>query len=301
MSYRIAIVDDEPDIHALTKMSLKRMEYNGEKLDLVYFESGKACLEDMREHPDTALILMDVVMENDSAGLDTVKAIREELGNEMVRIILRTGQPGSAPERKVIDNYDLDGYLSKSELTQTRLYTAVRTSLKSYSELKLLQQHRDSLTYLNEALLSLHAAQNQSDCLKELTQIVSALAGSELTVLYLLSTETEDAQPHIYFHGPEDSDDEELRKSTLEILEKVKERPRMLQEEAQTFEEGWLTPVMVPNGKGYGLIYVRIQEPDSLQLLILDMLSAHAAVALSLVPEHADETEEVKEATESQT
>lgn len=285
MSYRIAIVDDEPDIHALTKMSLKRMEYNGQKLELVFFESGQACLEDMREHPETALILMDVVMENDSAGLDTVKAIREELGNEMVRIILRTGQPGSAPERTVIDNYDLDGYLSKSELTQTRLYTAVRTSLKSFSELKLLQQHRDSLTYLNEALLNLHAADNQADCLKQLTQIVSALAGSELTVLYLLSTATDNAQPHIYFHGPDHSDDEELRAQTLEILEEVKARPRILQEDAQSFRDGWLTPVIVPQGKGYGLIYVQIEAPDALQLLILDMLAAHAAVALSLVPE----------------
>jgi len=156
MTYRILIVDDEPDVHTLTRMSLKKMRFNDQDLELVFHDNGKDAIKELDEHPETAVILMDVVMESDTAGLDAVKAIREDLGNEMVRVFLRTGQPGAALEKKVIETYDIDGYLSKAELTQTRLFSAVRTGLKSYSELLLLQEYRDNLTYLNMALLNLH-------------------------------------------------------------------------------------------------------------------------------------------------
>lgn len=285
MSYRIVIVDDEPDVHILTRMSLKKMRFNDQDLELVFYDNGRDSVKDLEEHPETALILMDVVMESDSAGLDAVRVIREELGNEMVRIFLRTGQPGSAPEKKVIETYDIDGYLSKADLTQTRLFSAVRTGLKSYSELLLLQQYRDSLTYLNMALLNLHATNSRTECLEELTQIVSALAGSELTILYLLPSEPEDAVPHVFFNGPEEMDDDTLHLKTLAILDKIKENPERLRQPAGTFSDGWLTPITVPQNQGYGMIYVHLSQPNDLQLLMLEMLASHVGVALSFLPE----------------
>src|SRR5262249_27222804 len=132
---RLLIADDEPDMHAVTKLSLKGLRRGGKRVEFLSATSGREAVEILRRDPDVAVMLVDVVMETDSAGLDACRAIRGELGNRFVRILLRTGQPGVAPERQTIDEYDIDGYLPKAELSSGRLYTAVRTALKAHGEL----------------------------------------------------------------------------------------------------------------------------------------------------------------------
>ena len=291
MAKRIVIVDDEPDIHAITRMSLKKMLFEGQSLDLVFFDNAQDAISDLAAHPETALVLMDVVMETDTAGLDAVKSIREAQQNKLTRILLRTGQPGSVPETEVIQNYDIDGYMSKTELTQARLFTSVRASLKAHAELSELQDYRTNLTYLNLALLNLHATRTLSECLEELTQIVSALANSELTVMYLRHYKSEGTVPHIFFNGPESMSDDELHEKTAEIVMKIESQvERIADDEASSFEGGWITPVKVPQNGGSGLIYVQLIEPTALQQQMLDMLSSHAGVALSLMPEQPPES-----------
>src|SRR5438552_2082364 len=119
--HRILIVDDEPDMHAITRLSLKGVRHGSRGIELGSAVSGREAVEFLREHPYTAVVLLDVVMETETAGLDACRAIREELGNHFVRILLRTGQPGVAPERKTIEEYDIDGYLPKAELSSNRL------------------------------------------------------------------------------------------------------------------------------------------------------------------------------------
>ena len=122
--HKILVVDDEPDVFALTKLSLKGLEYKGRKVELLDAATGRDAVNAMQRNPEIALILLDVVMKTNSAGLDACRRIREELGNSFVRIILRTGQPGEAPERQTIEQFDIDGYLPKAELTSDRLYSA---------------------------------------------------------------------------------------------------------------------------------------------------------------------------------
>ena len=98
--YRVLVVDDEPDIHAVTKLSVRGLTYADREVELLSATSGAEAVETMRANPDVAVILLDVVMETDSAGLDACRAIRDELDNHLVRIVLRTGQPGQAPERR---------------------------------------------------------------------------------------------------------------------------------------------------------------------------------------------------------
>ena len=80
---------------------------------------------------DIAVALVDVVMESYDAGLKLVEHIRHRVGNSLIRIVIRTGQPGVAPERYVIDNYDIDDYKDKTELTAGGPYTTVRWLLKA--------------------------------------------------------------------------------------------------------------------------------------------------------------------------
>lgn len=285
MSYRIVIVDDEPDIHAITRMSLKKMRFEDQGLELVYFDNAQDAIADLEAHPDTAVVLMDVVMETDTAGLEAIQNIRRQ-GNTLTRILLRTGQPGIAPEQEVIQNYDIDGYLSKTEMTQTRLFTAVRAGVKAYRELRELEKHRKNLSYLNQALMNLHATRTLSECLEELTQIVSALAQSELTVMYLRHYKEEGTVPHIFFNGSAELSDDELHEKTAAVVTDIEnDSENLVKKGPAAFGKGWLTPVRVPQQNGSGMIYVALPEPTDLQQQMLEMLAGHAGVALSVMPE----------------
>jgi CheY-like chemotaxis protein len=144
-SWKLLIVDDEEGVHVVTKMSLTDFLLDGRPLEFLSAYSGREAVELVQRHPDVALILMDVVMETDSAGLDTVEEIRNRLGNRIVRIVLRTGQAGVAPEREVVDRYDIDDYKEKTEVTARRLYTMVRTQIMSYDALLAAQKRIEYL------------------------------------------------------------------------------------------------------------------------------------------------------------
>ncbi|MDQ7067405.1 MAG: hypothetical protein Q9M40_05230 [Sulfurimonas sp.] len=127
--YKVAIIDDDNEVHAFTKLALKSFTYNNRKIEFISMYSEKEAREVLALHDDIAVILLDVVMETNSSGLDIAMYIRDSLNNEMSRIIIRTGQPGEAPERYVIDNYDINDYKEKTELTTDKLYTTIRTAL----------------------------------------------------------------------------------------------------------------------------------------------------------------------------
>ncbi|HEV3496454.1 MAG TPA: response regulator, partial [Actinomycetes bacterium] len=182
---RVLIVDDEPDVAAVTRLSFRGMRHGGRPVELVTASTGAEGVEAMRADPDIAVILLDVVMETDTAGLDACRAIREELGNRFVRILLRTGQPGVAPERATIDDYDVDGYLPKAELSTNRLYAAVRAALKAYEELVDLERHRRTLALLNETAVSLHPYEPLRLMLERILGAAAALVPTPLVVIRL--------------------------------------------------------------------------------------------------------------------
>ena len=144
-SWKILIADDDPDVHTTTAFILKDIQFDGKTLTVLNAYSGKEAKRIMAEHPDTAVILLDVVMERDHSGLDVVRYVREKLENRMVSIILRTGVAGKAPEQKVITEYDINDYKEKSELTARKLYTAIVSSLRSFHHLKMIDRNRRGL------------------------------------------------------------------------------------------------------------------------------------------------------------
>lgn len=148
--WKLIIIDDEEVIHQVTSMVLKDLSYNGRELEILNGYSGTEAMRLIKDNPDTAMIMLDVVMETDCAGLDVVKYIRTELKNNLVRIILRTGQPGHAPEDEVIANYDVNDYKEKSDLTPQKLKTTVLTALRSFQDMNKLHE----LVILNDVLQS---------------------------------------------------------------------------------------------------------------------------------------------------
>ena len=150
-SWKVLVVDDEEDVRTLTKLNLKDFVFDGKAIEFLEADSAQQAKELISQHNDIALILIDVVMETDDAGLKLVEYIRNDLNIHLTRLVIRTGQPGVAPERFVIDNFDIDDYKDKTELTIDKLYTTVRSAIKSYRELKAIHMNRVGLRKVVEA------------------------------------------------------------------------------------------------------------------------------------------------------
>ncbi|MDB5589638.1 DUF3369 domain-containing protein [Enterovirga sp.] len=174
--WKVAIIDDDPAVHEGTRFALYDYQLAGSKLDLLSAYSAREGRDLLAAHPDTAVVLLDVVMESEAAGLELVDYIRNDLKNDTVRIILRTGQPGQAPERSVIVDYDINDYKAKTELTADKLFTSLTAALRGYQQLHRMVETRRGLEIIIEAasaLFDLHSMQRLAEGV--LTQLASLL------------------------------------------------------------------------------------------------------------------------------
>ena len=136
----VLMVDDEPEIHEITKLVLANTSFSGIPVELHSAYSAAEASAFLERHHDTALMLLDVVMETDDAGLRLVKHVREQMANPDLQIVLRTGQPGMAPEREVIPVYEINGYFLKTEMVAQKLQSIVIASLRAYKYIKTLRR-----------------------------------------------------------------------------------------------------------------------------------------------------------------
>ncbi|MCB1826206.1 MAG: EAL domain-containing protein [Candidatus Competibacteraceae bacterium] len=172
--WKLLVVDDDPEVHNVTRFVLQNLRIFGRPVCLLHAHDGQQAREQLRMHPDIAVALVDVVMETEQAGLELVEYLRDELRMAECRIILRTGQPGYAPELTVIDQYDINDYRTKAELTHTRLITTVTVALRSYDQLRVLAEHRRGLELIIHAapgLMAQHAVANFAEGI--LTQLAA--------------------------------------------------------------------------------------------------------------------------------
>jgi signal transduction histidine kinase/response regulator of citrate/malate metabolism len=174
--WKVAVIDDDPAVHEGTRFALSDYCLHGQTLEILSAYSAAEGRTLMRAHPDIAAVLLDVIMETDAAGLDLVEYIRNELGNETVRIILRTGQPGQAPERRVIVQYDINDYKAKTELTADKLFTSLTAALRSYQQLERMVQTRRGLEIIIDAASTLYDFKSMQRLAEGvLTQLASLL------------------------------------------------------------------------------------------------------------------------------
>lgn len=178
-AWKVLIVDDDPEVHTVTHFALKRFVFEGKPLHFISAYSAAEGRLRLQEHPDMAVVLLDVVMEDEHAGLRLAHYIRTELNNTLVRIILRTGQPGQAPEQTVITDYDINDYKEKTELTAQKLHTTMTTALRSFRDLRIIDLDRRGLKKVIEASTSIFEQQS-------LHKLLSG-ALSQLSLLFHLS------------------------------------------------------------------------------------------------------------------
>jgi diguanylate cyclase (GGDEF)-like protein/PAS domain S-box-containing protein len=155
--WEILVIDDDHSIHAVTKLILNDFEFDGRKINMTHGYSASEAREILNNKNDFAVLLLDVVMETDHAGLDLVGYIRNELKNQFLRIVLRTGQPGQAPELSVIVDYDINDYKEKSELTANKMRSCLTAALRSYRDIITIQELATTRQKLQEQV----AARNE--------------------------------------------------------------------------------------------------------------------------------------------
>ncbi|USX24492.1 EAL domain-containing protein [Oxalobacteraceae bacterium OTU3CINTB1] len=161
--WRVMIIDDDEDVHSTTTFALGNLDMQHRPLEFVHAYSASQAREMLEHEHEIAVILLDVVMEQDDAGLHLVRYIRETLKLADVRIILRTGQPGYAPEIDAIRDFDINDYKTKSELTRIKLFTTVTSAIRSYEQIRKINDSRRGLNQIVQGsteLMSLHGVKN---------------------------------------------------------------------------------------------------------------------------------------------
>jgi len=183
----IGIIDDEPGMHEVTKLALSRVEILGRPLAFVSAYDATEGYNIIRDNPNMALVFLDVVMETEDAGLKLVKRIRQELKNKFVQIILRTGQPGFAPEEKVIIDYEINAYKTKSELTRAKLFTALATGIRSFRQITALEKSRQGLRAIIDASSNLLQERSVFDFSSGVLNQIGALFDIEAESIFCVS------------------------------------------------------------------------------------------------------------------
>ncbi|MBO9489712.1 EAL domain-containing protein [Endozoicomonas sp. G2_1] len=176
--WKVLIVDDDPEIHAVTQLALSDLVVLGRKLEYIHAYSGEQAREMLAEHDDIVLVLLDVVMESDDAGLQVVRYIREQLSRQDTRIVLRTGQPGYAPEESVIKDYDINDYKTKTELTRRKLVTTVYAAIRSYQQIATVNENRQGLETIVSAATELFECYSIQDYAEQVLAQLSNLLGN---------------------------------------------------------------------------------------------------------------------------
>ena len=191
--WKVLIADDDEEVHVITKLALADYNFLGQPIEFLSAHNQRETINFLRSEPDIALVLLDVVMDQHNTGLEIVKFIRDTLSNPTIRIILRTGDPGSAPEREIITNYDINDYKEKTELSSTKLYTAVHTSIKNYCDIRTIKAGRAGLTKIIHDVSNLYSVDRHRSFIQTAIEQFANLVQANPDVILLKS------------HGPVDA------------------------------------------------------------------------------------------------
>lgn len=188
-NWRVMIIDDDPDVHSATMFALGNLEIQNRSLSFLHAYSAAEAREILAYESNIAVILLDVVMEQEDAGLNLVNYVRKTLGLHDVRIILRTGQPGYAPEIDAIRDYDLNDYKTKSELTRTKLYTTVTSAIRSYEQICAITANQRGLELIVNASTELMSQKGMQNFAAGVLQQIVILLGRKIEGLVCSSGE----------------------------------------------------------------------------------------------------------------
>ena len=297
--WKIAIIDDESGVHEVTKLTLRKFSFEKRSVEFLSAYSAKEGLELFKTTPDIALAFVDVVMETDDAGLKLIDEIRNDLKNHTTRLILRTGQPGQAPEEEIIRDYDINDYKAKTELSSMKLKSCVYTAIRSYRDIKTIEQGKrgmeDVLKSSSSVLESQSLAQFGSAVLKQILTLLNL----NNSVLYLSTQHTDlYGDTRMVVLGTS-GDLVGLCNSgiTTEIPPSIEEEVKKVLESKAHFQSDDRFIGYYPSGeRSQNILYVTLTEPlDPLQRKTLEMFASNVSVIFQNLTQREDIQQTQKE------
>jgi CheY-like chemotaxis protein len=135
-AWKVLIIDDDPNIHLVTKMALEYIVFEQRGIELISAFNTTEARQMIAFHKDIAIIFLEVALESENAGFELVHFIRKDIQNTAVRIILRVRQSSAMPENSVVENMDINDYKTKTELTTQKLFNLTITALRSYRDIR---------------------------------------------------------------------------------------------------------------------------------------------------------------------
>ena len=155
--WKILIAGGNAELHERARRALTGCDFFGRPPQLFSARSGPETLELILRHPDTALLIADTWMEHERAGLDAVEAIRGNLRQHRMRIVLCTEAGAPAPAHEFIVRHDVHDYTGRAELTDQKLVTLARSALGHFHQLAVLERTRADLREVLDANDKVHA------------------------------------------------------------------------------------------------------------------------------------------------
>lgn len=290
-AWKVLVVDDEKEVHSVTELVLKNFEFENRPIKLVHAYSAKEAKAVLEKDKNFSIGLIDVVMESDHAGLDLVQAIREELDQQKIRLVLRTGQPGQAPEETVISRYDINDYKEKTELTNTKLKTLMYSTLRAYRDLDIIDRSRRGLGEVIRSTGQIAETFNLNRFASAVLEQISHLLSLGNEALYCQLNPELEALAAEHYQPPNEFtilaatqairnripgqrvNDQELPKEVLDLFE------RAMKKKSSVFDEGRYVGYYRTLSERENLLYVAPRHPlTPLDLHLLDIFSSSVGI-----------------------
>jgi len=144
-TWKVLIVDDDREVHSLSKIALSNFSFLGKNLDLFSAYNEDDTLHLLKNH-EFAVVFLDVIMENDDSGFKIVNHIRNVLHDQYIQIIIRTGEANSLSEQAIFSQYHINSYCEKTELTRDKLFSHLHAALSHFHQFKELLQEQNKLS-----------------------------------------------------------------------------------------------------------------------------------------------------------
>lgn len=193
--WHILVVDDDEDIHQVTKLVLSGFKFENKALRFHHAYSAQEAKNLLQQKNEFSVGLIDVVMETNHAGLDLIKFIRDDINNHDIRLILRTGQPGEAPEESVIRDYDINDYKNKTELTAIKMKTLLYSALRAHRDIQIIERHKKGLEKIINASSSFLKCESIQEFASSILSQVSNVTGLDGTEIYCVAAVNSQSSP----------------------------------------------------------------------------------------------------------
>jgi class 3 adenylate cyclase/DNA-binding response OmpR family regulator len=297
--WHVLIVDDEPQVHTVTKLVLDDVRIDGRRIVFDDAYSGEEARK-LLEAKVYALVLLDVVMASDDDGLQVAKWLRTEKNETTTRIVLRTGQPGLAPEREVMLDYDINDYQPKAELSSQRLATSVIGAIRSYRDLHTIREQKFGLEKIVLATATLFERRSTEQLVSGVLQQLAALVGPAESAIFLQGAE-DDPQardPEVCAATGRFESFVGKRASAALGTDRLRDVSALLGAHRSAKGSDWTLHTMVRNGdaaaRAAGVYLEPARQLDTWQERLLDLFCANAAVAFDNQRLNAEQANLVK-------